>query len=291
VIAARPDVWQHLINSPAQGIDEGMLVTVWDEGWPQGLFTLRMCHEGQLYNLRSNHRDALLVPNGENLEEFLFREGARFVEWKTGWKLIYCGTGEYTDWAMRGFNQMIGIVLGCEGDQLARELPKHLDTDAALDYLLVVYALGLEDHTSAKLAMACYDEGTWKPVLQDMDNAFGLGKDGYGTSPEHFLPVRLADGSWISGSGSLLWDKFINLYRSQLCSRYAELRSGALSDTALMDRLSAFYASIPTEVYDMDAGLYPAFPMGAEEAWEQMREYIPARMALLDRIFLEEMRE
>lgn len=287
MVSTRPNAFPRLMNTAAGGTTDGFPVTVWNEGEPIGLFTLELCRDSELLGIRSKHRDVVISAMDRVTEESLFHAPATFNEWKPTWEVIHCGMGEYTDWAMRSFGQMMGFVLSAEGEQLVQGLPKHLDADALVDYLIFIYALGLEEHASGKLMMLRYEDSVWMPTALDMEYAFGLGRDGYGKSPESFLPVRLDDESWSSGTGSLLWDRILNAYWPQICQRYAELRQGVLSDEALTGRLETMFASIPVEAYAIDAAIYPAKPMNASEAQVQMLTYIQQRMPLLDRIFVE----
>ena len=78
-----------------------------------------------------------------------------------------------------------------------------------------------------------HDCDVWIPSVYDMEHAFGLSQDGTAyVSPDVFLPTR-TDGIWDSGTGSLLWDRMLNLFETEIRARYTDLHQTVLTEEHL----------------------------------------------------------
>ena len=168
-------------------------------------------------------------------------------------------------------------------EEFREHLGEYLDVDAAVDYLLFIYALGLSDSGAKDLVLLSYGD-KWIPTVYDMDGAFGLLPDGESASPpDSFLP-RCEDGVWTSGTGSLLWDRLLQNFEGELRARYQTLRRGPLSAENILSAVDGFTGSIAASLYLRDAERYPGRP-AADEMIEQIHCYIAERLPALDSVF------
>ena len=237
--------------------------------------------------MREDAREAIAICNVQKTAESLFRAPAAFLpDNESDWELEFCGT-EDESWARESFNELISFVM--ESDDLTFHdcLNEYLDVDAAVDYLIFIYALGLKDSGAKDLVMLSYGD-RWIPSAYDMDEAFGLNEtDRVYRAPEEFLPT-FSGTEWNSATGSLLWDRLLNSFTDRIRERYSDLRRGPLSEQNLTACVTALTSRIPENVYDWDWYLYADRPAQFRNMDEQIARYIPARIKLLDEIFEED---
>ena len=283
VVRARHIIPERLSALPAFGAVDGFPVAVYLNGDFFGLYTLNLHKDDDLYKMRDG-QEALVICNEEKTDESLFRAPALFMpNNESDWEIEYCGTDD-DSWAKDSFNGLISFVMESDDQAFYEHLKDHLDVDAAIDYLIFIWALGLEHSGAKDLVMLMYGD-VWIPSAYDMDEAFGLDAAVPAfRAPEDFLP-SMSDGVRYSGTGSLLWDRILNVFYASVRERYFELRSGPLSDVNLLGCVDRFYSQVPESFYDYDWYLYPGRPEFLLHMDQQIRQYIPARMALLDDLF------
>lgn len=290
------DVWADMVSSrediPAEltalsnyGAVDGFPIALYIGGRFQGLYNFNLHKDDDLFAMEEGEQHAIMIANFDDGGEACFRAPAAFGD-DTPWEVEFCGT-EDSAWAKDKLNALIEFVQTADDETFRKELGQYLDVDSAVDYLLAVYALGLTRHGASDLMLVTY--GADRPFiasLYDMETAFGLLSDGTGTLPaDQFLPAQTPEG-WDSATGSLLFDRILEVFGERLRSRYAELRSGVLDSESLCARVEAFTAAIDEELYTLDAAVSG---YGADETVcvEQITQYIRQRMQLLDQIFLE----
>ena len=225
-----------------------------------------------------------MICNRQTADEALFRAEAAFAEdYSSDWEVEFCGTEDQT-WAKESFNRLIRFVKDSSDEAFREHLDEYLDTDAAVDYLLFIYALGLEHSGAKDLVMLTYG-GPWIPAAFDMDEAFGLdpGNARY-RDPEDFVPVFTGDTA-DSRTGSLLWDRLLACMGDRITERYRTLRESSLSEAFMIRCVRDFIAQIPESFYDYDLYLYPDRTVKDTHMDEQIEQYIAGRMQVLDRVF------
>jgi spore coat protein CotH len=249
-----------------------------------GLYTLNLHKDDDLYRLKKEEQEALLICNAQTTEESLFLSTAAFAEdYSSDWEVEFCGT-EDESWAKESFNQLISFVMNSNDQEFRENLGNYLDTDAAVDYLLFIYALGLQNSGAKDLVLVNYD-GQWIPSAFDMEEAFGLDENnGKYLKADDFVPT-LSDGGWSSNTGSLLWDRLLNNYTEQILDRYHMLRSNSFSEDYMIKCVHDYFDSVPEAWYDEDFYLYPDRPVKDNEMIVQIEKYIKDRMQVLDRVF------
>jgi len=263
---------------------DGFPVAVYLNGSFFGLYTLNLHKDDDLYQMKNGRQEAILICNAQTTDEALFRAPAAFAEdYSSDWEVEFCGT-EDDSWAKESFNQLITFVMESSDEEFAAHLDKYLDVDAAVDYLLFIYALGLEKSGAKDLVLLNYGD-RWIPTAFDMDEAFGLDPaNARYRQPEEFLPV-LSEGRIESGTGSLLWDRLLTHYQDRIIARYRELRENTLSGENMIKHVKEFIAQIPESFYDYDTYLYPDRPVKDNQMDVQIEHYITERTQVLDRVF------
>lgn len=281
ITAARPGLSPHIAALPLLGAVDGFPVEVYLNGDFFGLYTMNLHKDDDLYGLAEGHETALVICNRQTGPESLFRAEAAFDEdGLSDWEIEYCGTLEEA-WAKESFNALIDFVITADDAAFRTSLAQRLDVDAAVDYLILIYALGLQHSGAKDLVMLNYGD-VWIPSAFDMDEAFGLdAANGVLLAPDAFLPRRSENG-WDSATGSLLWDRLLTCFHKEIQARYRELRKGVLTEENLLRLADGFIGSIPESSYDRDRNRFPDHPFADLDMNRQIADYITQRFALLD---------
>lgn len=284
MVAARDVVPERLQGLSNYGAVDGFPVALyWDDAF-YGLYTMNLHKDGDLFGMEDGQKDALVIINQNESEAVRFRAPASFADENSDWELEYCGT-EDGAWAEEQLNALIAFVRESDDETFRAKLSDYMDVDAAVDYLLAIYALGLQDSGVKDLLMASFDGGVWIPSLYDMENAFGLNADGLGyDTSDRFIP-RQENGVWTSATGSLLWDRIVQNFRPELQARYRALRGTILQNAAVEKQIDEWIGAIPAAYYAADAQKHPTTPRPEGDWAQQMKQDFERRTALLDQIF------
>lgn len=283
VTADRDPLGKELKDLSNYGAVDGFPVALYINGSFSGLYNWNLHKDDDLFAMSEGKSHAILICNEPEGASACFREEADFSG-DCPWEVEFCGTQD-SAWAREKFNALIRFVNESDDALFRRDLEKYLDVAAAMDYLLTVYALGLTNHGTDELVLACWSEGgPFVPSLYDLETGFGLSPDGTGfRDPDSFLPFKVGE-SWDSATGNLLWDRLLQNFYPQLCARYAQLRQQILEPENLCARVNAFTGSIPQALYEANQIFHPGLPE-AREATDQILSYIQARIPLVDKLF------
>ena len=286
IVKERNDLPRELTMTSNYGAVDGFPCAVWLNDSFMGLYTMNLHKDDDLYAMPLGEHNAVMIANAQTGDESLFKAEAGFVEDVTDWEVEYCSTHD-SAWAEDSFNALIRFIMNSTEEEFYEDLSEYLDVDAAIDYLIFIYAAGLTDSYAKDLVMLNY--GTrWIPTVYDMEDAFGLTADGAGVMPaESFLPFVSSSGLIDSSTGSLLWDRLLNSFSQEISDRYRALRDTVLDEASFENRVKEYLNQIPEEYYAMDRELYPDMPEPGTPAWEQITDYFSARIILLDQFFTE----
>lgn len=273
-VQTRPELSPVLARTSHFGAVDGFPVAVYLNDEFHGLYTMNLHIDDDLYAMRGKH-DAVMISNSADPEETRFLAHAAFTDEKNAWEVEYCGS-EDAQWARDQLNELIDFVMSSDDDAFFTSLGHYLDVDAAVDYLIFIYAVGLPDNAAQDLVLLTYDGGPWIPTVYDMEHAFGLSKDGSAyLSPVDFLP-----GVDSSNTGSLLWDRLLRCYGGRVRARYKALRETVLREEDLIQRVEDAASVIPAEYMEMDLALYPRTSL--PDPVNQIKAYIEQRLTVLD---------
>lgn len=282
ICAARKAVPQELLELSNYGAVDGYPVALYIDDQFSGLYNMNLHKDDDLFGMEDDAQRAIMISNHGGLPEAAFRAEAIFTE-DSPWEVEFCGTQDST-WAKDSLNQLIRFVMTSDDAAFRNELHQYLDVDAAIDYLIAMYALGLTQHKVQDFVLASYG-GVWIPSLYDMETAFGLMEDGTGWyEPSAFLPLQV-NGVWDSGTGHLLWDRLLQNFYDEICDRYKVLRTQILDPQQLCERVTTFTNQIPAVIYDTEDMVNP-HSRTYEEHKIQILRYIPACISALDQIFM-----
>lgn len=284
MVQSRNNVSNRIRELPTYGAVDGFPIAVYLNDGFFGLYTLNLHKDDDLYHMRSGKPEAILICNKQTEPESLFRSPATFTtDHSSDWEIEYCGTEDET-WAAESFNELVFFVMNSNDQEFREHLCEHLDVDAAIDYLIFLYTLGLQNGGAKDLVMISFGD-LWIPSAYDMDDGFGLdsANEAY-LSPAEFLPQKV-NGTWDSGTGSLLWDRLLENYTDTITDRYWVLRKEILTEESLLNRVQSFVSQIPESFFDYDYYLYPQRPVQDLYMLDQIKQYIHNRIPILDHVF------
>ena len=257
------------------GAVDGYPIAVYMNGVFHGLYTMNVPKDEWMLGMgekdengNKSATEALIAADDWNHTDFYSTIGS-FVENSAGdiisenggWELRYYG-GDDHQWVADSFDALIEFCQNNDGDAFREGIANYLDVDAAIDYVIYMYANCMHDNASKNMLWATYDGKTWFPTVYDQDGTFGQVWDGVRTSnPNSSLPSvknnRIDVGiNYGPSTGNtpkfILWDRIWNCFTAEVLERYDELRSTILSTENMIAELQAFEALVPESLYEAD---------------------------------------
>lgn len=288
VTGARNNLNSHIADLAHYGAVDGYPIMLFINEEYQGVYTLNIPKDDDTYHIGDDENEALFVINSPNADSASFKVTLTEDDKKSVFDLEYCyGEDEgNTRWAYDSLDRLIAFVINHDGADFKNGISQYLDVDAAIDYLITAYYLGLTDNFAKNMLLLTYDGEQWIVSLYDMDTAFGLAFDGTAFYPADYqLPTRNPDGTLSSATGSLLWDKLLINYYDEIRTRYIELRKSILMNDKVIQRYDDFIRLIPADYYQKDLEIWGDLPLHNENNLAQMAQYLNERSELLDSFF------
>lgn len=279
--ATREKLPRELKQLAHYGAVDGFPVALYHDHRFLGLYTWNLHKDEDLFSMSEGRSHAMVIANHTAMPEAYFREEAIFREHadpiqESPWELEFCGT-EDVQWAKDKFNALIRFVSQSDDETFHQDLHKYLDVDSAVDYLVAMYALGLTEHAAKDLLLVTYDIDTpWIASMYDLEEAFD----------QSAMPV-LTESGWNSGTGSLLWDRLLNLFYPQIRDRYRVLRRDILDPEKICSRVNDYVALISQALYREDSRVNGS-PEFSSLQKDEMFRAIKENITNLDEIFKEE---
>jgi hypothetical protein len=150
--------------------------------------------------------------------------------------------------------------------------------------MLLMYAMGLSRSSTEGVALLKYDYDPWVVAPFDMSDAFNLDTDGAAMASDAFLPVKGLDGRWNSGTGSVLWDRLLNVFGDDIEARWKALRQEVLTEENLDALIAELMDDMPGTVFRADRALYRRRALITDPAG-QMKGFVHERLYILDGVF------
>ena len=286
MVATRENVQPRLLETSNMGAVDGIPVLLYLNEEFQGIYNLTLHKDDALFAMKDGQKDGILIINETQTPAAQFKA---HIDWadSNDWEVEYCGT-EDTSWLTEKLDRFTTFVQESSDEAFRRELREYADVDSLIDYLLAIYALGLPENSARDLILATYEDGVFFASLFDMEAGFGMKRDATGFyEPGYGLPQK-TDGVWTSGTDSLLWDRLLQNFYPEICSRYRALRKDVLSTDKILSQAAEKLALIDPGFNQTEMTIYPTQPLQNVPPMAQINEYTTQRLALLDEILMEE---
>ncbi len=284
VVASRKQINENIASLEHYGAIDGFPVALFINGAYQGLYTFNVAKDEDTYKIADDENEAMFVINSAGSDAANFKAEMTDEDKKSVFDLEY----SYKDndvWPYERMNALLRFVKENDGEAFRAGIGKHLDVDAAIDYLITAYVLGVTDNFSKNMILLTYDGTQWIPNMYDLDTACGLAFDGSAyLEPNFALPSVSESGILSSGTENLLWDKLLNCFTAEFKSRYLELRGSILKNENIIAHYAEFIEGIPPSCYREELNLYPNIPMNQTDQLQQITAFLIERSRLLDAI-------
>ena len=270
IVASRAtsDIQQRLAGLKTNGgAIDGFAVAVYMNGSFHGLYTLNVPKDEWMFDMGDSETEAILGADDWNHTDFntfitSFYEDASgdIVSKDGGWELVYCGSDDYS-WVAPSFDALIRFCQENDGDAFREGISEYLDVDAAIDYLIYMYAVCMRDNASKNMLWITYDGKVWTPSVYDQDGTFGQSWDGVNAAaPTYCLPTvkngkvnpGIPFGPNTHPVNFILWDRILNCFTEEVLLRYQYLRQTTLSVSNMIAELQAFEETVPESIYEAD---------------------------------------
>lgn len=249
---------------------ESIPVTLYLNGDFRGLYALTVPPGAALYGMEAGQRQAVVTAASG-----AFLGG-------TDWQVLFNGQADDA-WIKEELEALEAFIRDSDDATFHEQLRAYLDTDTAIDYLLFMYTMGLNQSASKDIALLKYDYDPFVIAPFDMSEAFNLSPDGEPQEADVFLPARGEDGAWHTGTGSPLWDRLMNVFSEDIARRWQALRQDALSEAFITRWMRYSLRRMPANVYRADRSLFRRSALITDPG-QQMQDFIHQRLVLLDAI-------
>ena len=268
---------QRLAALPTNGgAIDGYPIAVFMNGEFHGLYTMNVPKDEWMFGMGDSETEALIAADNwvstcftTTLDGFIVDENGDLTSNNKGWELRYYGTEDTTGshaWVTESFNRLIVFCQNNQGSAFKSGISQYLDVDAAIDYLIFMYANCMHDNASKNMLWATYDGKTWIPSVYDQDGTFGQVWDGirlveanrnFPSIKNGKIDVGINYGPPAPTDSSqprfILWDRMWNTFTSEIIARYYQLRATTLSTQNMISELREFCDAVPASIYVEDA--------------------------------------
>lgn len=274
-----------LRTSPNQGAVDGFPVKVFAAGVYQGRYTLNIPKDKWTFNMDDDLNEHCVLC-GENYASGCFRASAQINE--SDW------TDEIHDTVPASiktrWNEVISFVMNSTDEDFRANLGNYFYIDSLIDYYLFGLAsCGLDAFGKNQIYMT-YDGQRWIASMYDMDSTWGLYWNGSKFVATDYARTSYEDfaSTASSGDGNLLYIRLEQLFWSELQTRWAELKNGALSIENIINRFERFTDIAPAELVKEDfasttgGGKFTGIPSQSTNNIQQIRSFALERQAWTD---------
>ena len=266
-------------TSPNQGAIDGFPVKVYAAGIYQGRYTLNIPKDKWTFNM-DDKLDSHCVLCGEGYNSGCFRS-VSMAEW-TDEIHDTCPQSIKTRWT-----EIINFVMNSTDDDFKTNLGDYFYIDSLIDYhLFGLASCGIDAYGKNQL-YATYDGQKWIACMYDMDSTWGLYWNGSKFVATDYGRTDYED--MINGRpGNLLFMRLEKLFWQELQTRWAELKSGALSIENIINRFERFTDITPSDLVVEDyasttgGGSFTGIPSKTTNNIQQIRAYALARQTWTD---------
>ena len=261
--------YPRFLNSPMQGSVDGFPVHVRINGKEQGLYTLNLDNNDELFGITKDDKNAVLFYSKVDSPATRFYDNSTLKLDGTDFSLDY--PDEVTPEALATVKALIGET-GMLGDQYIGNADGfHLHLQNFIDYQLFVNALNDYDSGINNTGYVSYDGDYLFVTAYDMDSTWGLAEDGQG--------LKSLEG-WVNGTS--LTNALFKKYPDKVYARWHELRADLLKEENILQMFDDFRKSVGDYEYQVDADIWADIPSRKFASYDQIESAVPTRLKWVD---------
>lgn len=267
-----------MLESPNLAVIDGFIVKVFVNGVYQGRYTLNIPKDKWMFNMDDSlDTNAALCSEGFKC---LFREDYNVAIDGTDWT-DELHEDDVPAAVITKFNTMIRFVATSSDVEFITSISDYIDVPSFIDYYLFGYVDCGFDGFGKNQMLLYYDNSPYIASVYDLDTTWGLYWNG-----ESLLAYNYTESEYITKNN--LYVRLKTLFPTQIKSRYAELRNGALSATNIIHKFEDFCNIMPKELVEEDYasttanGAYVNIPSKNLTSLIQIRNYVVNRLSYVD---------
>lgn len=252
------------------GAIDGFPVLVYINNKYQGLYTWNIPKDKWMFGMGEGEKEAIIC--AETHTDATRFKVAALVD-GSDFELEYV-TNDDDSWIADSVNAIINACNAATPDMDV--ISQYIDIQSAIDYYIFACFVQGTDIVTKNYLLGTYDGAKWFFSAYDLDTTFG----NHWTGKSYDMYNQLSFAKLASNHklmGLILANK-----KSELISRYKELRADILSEGMLLYLLTNFICPIPQAAYAMESVLWPEIPGTASSTISQIMEHMRLRLAWLD---------
>lgn len=263
VVKSRHTRNERLNDLPNGGAIDGFPIIMLLNGEYYGLYTFNLPKDEDLFGIGESTTDP---ETGEvtllNQAVFCADNHTAATQFKahcvvdeTDFSYKYVPNEEDFQWAKDSLDNLIDACLAAESEADVDALADKVDLDSALDYLIFTVLLAGSDMTDKNYIISTYDGVQWFFTAYDMDSVFGNHWTGKYYNSSDMNPTIKS-----YANGHQLMKLFRTYKRTDIKARYAELRSGVMSEQNVALAFENFMVDIPRAILNKEVERWPLIP-------------------------------
>ena len=274
-----------LRTSPNQGMADGFIIKVYNNGVYQGRYTWNIPKDAWMFNM-DDELDNHCVLCGENYDGGCFRSLPKVDG--TDW------SDEIHDVAPQSikdrWTEVVDFIMSSSDEEFKTNINSYIDLQSLIDYhIFCMYACGSDSYGKNQIYLT-YNGVKWYASLYDLDTTWGMYWNGEAIMNYDYPREKFEDR--IQGrQGNLLFERIEQNFYQELQARWAELKLSALSMSNIINRFERFTSAMTSDIIKEDYasttanGAFTGIPSVAKNNIQQIRNFASARRSWTDEYF------
>ncbi len=223
-----------------------------------GVFRICQVESEHILNVKKTDKNCAIVSASYSSYQSFFKSR---IDPSGPWKIKYNSNGEEDfKWIYDSLNELSNFIVEKDGKAFKKGISKHLDVEAMIDYMLVIYTSAAADNVGKNLTLATYDGKVWIPTFYNAKASYGLNNDGEITLLETILAPEYKEINGeltiIPDTNSLLFEKMLVNFYPEIKARYNALKDKVFTADNIFAKMQKHTNSIPALVYEAEAKKY-----------------------------------
>lgn len=270
-------------KSPNNCQIDGFIIKVYANGVYQGRYSWNIPKDPWMFNM-DDSLDTHSVLCGENYNSSCFRAAANIngSDWTDEIHEDNVPASIKTRW-----NEIITFVRTSADEDFVANINNYINLDSLIDYYIFAYVDCGLDALGKNQIYITYDGQLWYASMYDMDSTWGLYWNGSKfVSAEYRMQEDYEVG--VHNTSNLLFNRLVQLFPTEIKTRYNALRGGALSEAYIKDRFKEWCDISSPELVAMDYapetanGAFTGIPQKTTNNYDQISAFVTARLAYVD---------
>lgn len=287
ICASRSDIANYpieLIESPNYGTVDGFNMILFVNGEYWGRYTWNLKKDTQMFNMDDAiETNACLIADANSLQ-CLFRATPTVTE-DVDWTDELHGTAPAG--IVTSFQNFVSFVQNSTDAQFKANIEDYCYLTSLIDRWIYAWVIEFKGGFAKSQRFDTYDGTKWIAGTYDMDTTWMLQWNGDGFYSSMIYPTDYYTDT-PSNTTNLLWDRVVALFSSEIKTRYAELRQGALSNANIISLFETFWQTQTPDLIAEDyasttgEGNFTNIPSKATNTKQKLRQIIYERLAYCD---------